>query len=484
VIVLNLRKEIIAASALAIVLSAGLGIASYAMFVETMNHEAPIVKALDLYTQKGGLGANASGGIFETSEAVFLYAYLTGGGLPINNTQVTFALNGPEGKVSRLAPTNVSGIATADFNLSSEPSVIGVWTVSAVADIDGEVISDFLSFGCRARNVPAKSLDVYTQKGGLGANASGGTFEPSDVVYPYAHLLSGNSPVKDTQVAFTFRNPEIEVTKSAFTDEQGIAGVNLTLSAEQPIIGLWNLSATANVDGENVGDFMNFSCYATSVHITVHTEKNGLATSVFLPNENVSAVVLVTHKDVAVGSIQAVFEVRFPNDTVFLTQSLATDITGSATLTFQIPWPSSGLLGDWHVTVQSEVYQQHLEASVDFECQLLPIVIDVYTQKGGSGQNTPGGIFVLGETVYLYAEIRDSLNEPVVNKAVGFTIDSPSGIKFLGQVALTNSSGIATVTFRIPLDVSFVGTFEVYARAEYNDAVLLDTLTFKCEQQG
>ena len=110
------------------------------------------------------------------------------------------------------------------------------------------------------------------------------------------------------------------------------------------------------------------------------------------------------------------------------------------------------------------------------------IVLDVYTQKGGRGPNMPGGSFMLNESVFLYGEIRDQLNETGSNKLIGFEVRGPNKETLLWRVQPTNASGIATIDFRIPLPESFVGTWEVYARAEYNDIVLLDTLTFRCEE--
>ena len=95
----------------------------------------------------------------------------------------------------------------------------------------------------------------------------------------------------------------------------------------------------------------------------------------------------------------------------------------------------------------------------------------------------PGRTFALNETVTLYAEIRDQLNKTVPDKMIAFEVKQPDRTTILIQVKSTNSSGIATVVFRIPPVESFIGTWEVYARTEYNSTVLLDTLTFKCEQQ-
>jgi hypothetical protein len=327
-------------------------------------------------------------------------------------------------------------------------------------------------------------VDVYTQKGGLGANVSGGVFEPSDNVVLYAYLTSEGLPMNDTQVTFTAKNSENEVTRAASTDSSGVATVDFILPANESAIGTWNVLAIANAEGQSVNDTLSFKCYATDLQLSVHTEKDGLTTAVFVPTDNVSVVALLTYRDMPVVGAQVDFEVSLPNGTVFLTESSATDSSGIATVKFQIPWPSNNVLGDWRVAVQGEAFKQHLNASSDFECQLLPMVIDVFTDKGGRGQNVPDGTFMLNDTVYLYAEIRDELNATMADKVVGLTVEKQDGMKFLGVVALTNASGIAMFTFYIPLDPSLVGTMLVIARAEFNDTVIIDSLTFTVEAQS
>lgn len=328
---------------------------------------------------------------------------------------------------------------------------------------------------------PVRVLDVYTQKGGLGANESGGVFEPFDTVNVYACLVNGSIAIEGVQVAFTLENPEnTEISETSLTNDSGIATIDFTLSSEHLIIGTWQVSASANVDGEALKDFLSFGCQSSNAQMNVYTKRNDTITTVFLPEDNVSIEAELSYKGNPISETQVTFEVMFPNDTVFLTQSSLTDDFGVASVTFQIPWSSENVLGTWHVIVESTVYQQPVNAAVNFECRLLPIVLDVYTHKGGVGQNEPSGPFVLNETVYLYAEIRDPLNQTVPDKLVGFEVRfNGTTIAFL--VKSTNSSGIATASFRLPPVEDFVGIWEVYARAEVNDTVVLDTVTFRCD---
>jgi len=329
---------------------------------------------------------------------------------------------------------------------------------------------------------PVRMLDIYTQKGGLGLNESGGIFEPFDIVNVYAFLINGNTAIRGAQVTFILKNPEnTEILETSSTDDSGIATIDFTLSSEHFISGVWQVSAHANIDSEVVKDFLSFECHSLNAQIHVYTKRKDTINTVFLPKDNVSIEAELSYKDNPVNDVQVMFEARFPNGTVFLTQSSLTDNFGVASVTFQIPWSSENVLGVWHIMVESTVYQQPVNATVDFECRLLPIVLDVYTQKGGLGQNEPSGSFVLNETVYLYAEIRDSLNETIPEKIVSFEIRGPNGTTTLWYVKSTNSSGIATALFRIPPVEDSIGIWEIYARAEFTDTVILDTVTFKCE---
>jgi len=110
-------------------------------------------------------------------------------------------------------------------------------------------------------------------------------------------------------------------------------------------------------------------------------------------------------------------------------------------------------------------------------------MLDVYTQKGGHGSNEPSGSFGLFEMVYLYAEIQNPVNQTVFGKLVGFEVRTPANTTY-HYAGVTNVSGIATASFRIPYPESFVGIWEIYARVEYNNTVFLDTLTFACKFLG
>jgi hypothetical protein len=215
-----------------------------------------------------------------------------------------------------------------------------------------------------------------------------------------------------------------------------------------------------------------------NVRIDVFSKRNGAASTSFLPSDQVLLEAQVSHKNASIAGAPVTFEVKTPNSTDFLLQTVPTDHLGTANITFQIPWPSGLSLGTWQTQVASEIYGQTLNATTNFECRLLPPVIDVYTQKGGYGPNMADGTFALNETISLYAEIRDQVNHTVPNQLVAFEVRQYEGSFDHLNIQTTNASGIASITHPIPPGPAYAGTYEAYVSAKYNGIILIDTLTF------
>ncbi|MGD0495418.1 MAG: hypothetical protein ABSB28_05190 [Candidatus Bathyarchaeia archaeon] len=328
-------------------------------------------------------------------------------------------------------------------------------------------------------------LDAFMQKGGIGINVSDGNFEPFDNVSIYAYLTQGGIKLKNRPVTFSIQKPDdAQIIRTASTNDLGLAETDLSLlPSEGHVIGTWHALANATVDNEAVNDTLDFKCESQSARIDLFSKRNGVPSISFLPNETVLLEAQLSYKNASIAGTPVTFDVKTPNDTEFFSlQTVTTNSLGTANVTFRIPWPSAFSLGIWQTSASSEVYGQALNATISFECFLQPRVIDVFTQKGGVGPNTSGGNFALNESVILYAEVRDELNQTVSNQVVGFYIKQPNGTDFAYLAQATNSSGIVNVTFRVPPDPAYVGTFEVYARAQYYGIVLLDTLTFAATQ--
>ena len=335
-------------------------------------------------------------------------------------------------------------------------------------------------------------LDIYTQKGGLGIKVTGGAFEPGDSVPVYAYLTVGGVQVNGSQVTFTITKPNgSETVGIALTNDAGVGEISLSLlPSEGHLIGTWQVFANASANNEAANDTMTVQCRSENARIDVLSEKNGATSISFLPSDEVFLEARLSYRNASIAGAPVTFEVKTPNDTDFLSPGLttvATDNFGKANVTFQIPWPSDTSLGTWHATVTGLIYEQVMNATATFDCELVAPVIDVYTQKGGHGQNAIGGSFLLNETVFVYAEVRNSTNQTVPNLLMGFefkffnTTSVPWTWFAIAQV--TDSSGMANATTRIPSVSEYAGSWAVYATTRYNDVILIDTLTFTTQQE-
>jgi len=104
------------------------------------------------------------------------------------------------------------------------------------------------------------------------------------------------------------------------------------------------------------------------------------------PQDEVFLEARLSYRNTPYAGAPVTFDVRTPYDTEFFSpahKTVSTDLSGTANVTFQIPWPSDISLGTWRVTVESQIYEQVVNATANFDCKLVPPTIDVYTQKGG-----------------------------------------------------------------------------------------------------
>jgi hypothetical protein len=250
-----------------------------------------------------------------------------------------------------------------------------------------------------------------------------------------------------------------------------------------------SLLAIALAVGLGTISFGLFSEAPPNVRIDVFSKKNGATSTSFLPSEQVLLEAQVSKNNASIAGAPVTFEVKAPNGTDFLVQTATTDSLGTANVTFQIPWSSIispeniWQLGTWQTQTTIEIYGQTLNATTNFNCELLQPAIDVYTQKGGYGPNTSGGTFTLSESVILYVEIRNELNHTLGGWPIGLEVKGFEGESLATSLdniytPSTNASGVATVTNPIPPISGYTGTYVVYARFRYYDVLLTDTVTF------
>jgi len=216
-----------------------------------------------------------------------------------------------------------------------------------------------------------------------------------------------------------------------------------------------SLLAIALAAGLGTLSFGLFSGTPPNMRIDVYAKKNGATSDSFLPQDQVLLEAQAYDGNASIAGAPVTFEVQSPNGTDFLMQTATTDSLGTANVTFQIPWPTilspqtTWELGTWQAQATIQIYGQTQNASTSFNCETVAPTIDIYTNKGGHGTNTSGGTFTTNETVMVYIETRNELNETASGQLVGFQEYVWGGSSFFYPIATltTNASGIATLNF-------------------------------------
>lgn len=113
-------------------------------------------REIDLYSQRGGVGANQTGGVFQPQNEVVLYALVTYNECPIQNILVSFEVDGPTNPYTNItlvltAATNASGLAEIRFRIPlpiehQAEIVFGVWKACATANVDEQTVIDTMPF--------------------------------------------------------------------------------------------------------------------------------------------------------------------------------------------------------------------------------------------------------------------------------------------------------------------------------------------------
>lgn len=246
-----------------------------------------------------------------------------------------------------------------------------------------------------------------------------------------------------------------------------------------------SLLAIALAVGLGTFSFGLFSGTPPNVQIDVFAEKNGAISLSFLPQDQVLLEAHVSSNNASVAGAPVTFKVESPNGTDFLVLEANTDSLGTANVTFQIPWPSiltsenTWEQGTWQTQATVEIYGQKPSAATNFTCETIAPTIDMYTNKGGGGQNTSGGIFYTNETVQVYIEVRNELNQTVPYQPVSFEVRYFGGDHYATYVRTTNASGIATVTN--PINPNVAAKYVDIATADYEDSFLTDGITISVQ---
>jgi len=248
---------------------------------------------------------------------------------------------------------------------------------------------------------------------------------------------------------------------------------------------LTSLLAIALAVGLGALSFGLFSSTPPNVQIFVSAEKNGATSLSFLPQDQVTLEANVSSNKASVVGALVTFDVELPNGTDFNVLEANTDSLGTANVNFTIPWPSvitsesTWELGTWQITATTKTYGQTLNATTSFTCETITPTIDVYTDKGGQGPNAEGGTFETNETVLVYIEVRDELNQTVPNQQVAMEVRIKGALgvytSLTTYVSATNASGIATI--KNPINPTLTAEYQDIATTNYEGTTLTDTMT-------
>jgi hypothetical protein len=140
--------------------------------------------------------------------------------------------------------------------------------------------------------VDGLSLDLYTQKGGIGQGVPGGTFMLGEMVELNVNLTYNGAPVAYKLVSYQVFDPQNEtiLERVGFTDNEGFVTIDFRIPSISDSLGTWTVIATADVSGKTVWDFLTFEAVALvpipvggySIPIQVPTSTNTLATYIIL----------------------------------------------------------------------------------------------------------------------------------------------------------------------------------------------------------
>ncbi len=107
--------------------------------------------------------------------------------------------------------------------------------------------------------------------------------------------------------------------------------------------------------------------------------------------------------------------------------------------------------------------------------------IDVFTDKGGIGQNVNAGIYNSQDLVKTYALVTYGGVPVLAGNLVAFAVFAPGGNASIYRVPQTNDTGYAFMEFKLPDPVSnpqSIGVWSIVASVTVNSIVVTDSLNF------
>jgi hypothetical protein len=187
-----------------------------------------------------------SGISFLPSDNVSLEAQLSYRDVSIAGTPVTFEIKTPNGTefFSETATTDALGRANVTFHVPwPSPLSLGIWQASAASEVFGQSLNASGQFECY---LAPRTLDVLTQKGGVGPNTFGGYFVLNESVALSAVVRDeSNETVPNQVIGFYIKGPN--GTDLAYlvgtTNSSGIANVTIRIPPDPAYVGTFEVYA-------------------------------------------------------------------------------------------------------------------------------------------------------------------------------------------------------------------------------------------------
>jgi hypothetical protein len=272
-----MKADVIKASILAVLAASLLGATTYFASQQVVKEEPRQAVTLDAFTLKGGQGLTMVSSPFLYDQNISIYALVKDeANNPLTNISISLQINGPPNPyhnvtIEKTIATNASGIAMANLdaplNQTYPETVIGVWSVVATAQIeDGEQIVDTFVFEVES---PVPYVDLYTDRGGQGANVQSQPYKPGENVTLYALVSDGVNPMSYTSVTFVAFNPSSAIApviaRGSLSDASGIASIPFRLSFEPTVSeGTWQVLTTVTIKDKSYTDTLVFECSQTN----------------------------------------------------------------------------------------------------------------------------------------------------------------------------------------------------------------------------
>jgi hypothetical protein len=294
------------------------------------------------------------------------------------------------------------------------------------------------------------SIDLYSQKGGVGPNQPSPEFSPGDNVILYALVTYSNVPIEGKLVGFEVRDAggEIVLHRTVQTGDSGLAIVDfrlpVTCNDGQKVIGEWFAIAVVEIAETIINDTMSFR--VTGVMIDLYTQRGGRGPSnpsdAFAPQEEVLLFAHVSFDCNPTEGKLVGFEVRDANGECVTYNSATTNASGDAVTNFRIP--SMPSFGNWSAIATVEVLGKTVSDDLTFRVGWIIEILEIKTVDQNGNLRT---VFKKSEEVYFNITIQNIAWQPKIATLTVTAYDEKSVP--IGQVVLRDwvvNSETTTIT--------------------------------------